>query len=84
MVQSDTLSCLHYLNLEVNNDDVITLLPKWLFIAPLDMSLAEHIQAIHDKDKVVIDTLAVAKNGLVLPMWSTLADWIFGDGLVFF
>ena len=84
MVQSDTLSYLHHLNLEVNNNDAIPLLPKQLFITPLDMSLAECIQAVHNKDKVVVNALVVAKNGSVLPMQSMLADWMFEDSLVFF
>ena len=84
MVQSDTLSQLHHLNLETNDNDSTVLLPDRLFIAPLDLELAEHIHTAQDKDKVVLEALAAVKSGNVLPMQSTLQDWVFEDGLVYF
>ena len=74
MVQSDTLSRLQHLNLEVNDNDSTTVLPAHLFISPLDTTLAERIRTTQAKDKVVLDALAAVKDGAVLPMRSTLED----------
>ena len=60
------------------------MLPNRLFIAPLDLELAEHIHTAQDKDKVILEALAAVKSGSVLPMRSTLQDWVFEDGLVYF
>ena len=74
MVQSDTLSRLHHLNLETNDNDSTIMLPHRLFIAPLNLELAERICTTQDKDKVVLEALAAVKSGNVLPMRSTLQD----------
>ena len=50
----------------------------------MDVDLANRIRTSNATDKVVLDALAAAKSGDVLPMKSTLADWIFEDGLVFY
>ena len=84
MVQSDTLSRLQNLNLEDNDNDDMVLLPDHLFISAMDVALADKIRTVQAKDQVVIDALAAAKDGTVLPMKSTLEDWSFNDGLVFF
>ena len=84
MVQSDTLSRLQHLNREVNDNDNIVLLPDKMFISLMDVDLANRIRTSNATDKVVLDALAAAKSGNVLPMKSTLADWIFEDGLVFY
>ena len=60
------------------------MLPDRLFIAPLDLELAECIHTAQDKEKVVLEALAAVKSGNVLPMQSTLQDWVFEDGLVYF
>ena len=74
MVQSDTLSRLQHLNREVNDNDNIVLLPDKMFILLMDVDLANRIQTSNATDKVVLDALAAAKSGDVLPMKSTLAD----------
>ena len=84
MVQSDTLSRLQHLNLEDNDNKAVILLPDKLFIVAMDIHLAERIKDIHTQDQVVLDALAAAKDSMPLPMKSTLADWKFEDGLVFF
>ena len=84
MVQSDTLSRLQHLNQEVNDNDNIVLLPDKMFISLMDVDLANRIRTSNATDKVVLDALAAAKSDDVLPMKSTLADWIFEDGLVFY
>ena len=60
------------------------MLPDRLFIAPLNLELAERIHTAQDKEKVVLEALAAVKSGNVLPMRSTLQDWVFEDGLVYF
>ena len=50
----------------------------------MDVNLANRIWTSNATDKVVLDALAAAKSGDVLPMKSTLADWIFENGLVFY
>ena len=84
MVQSDTLSCLHHLNLEDNDNDTIVLLPDSLFIATIDTTLADRIKSVQSRDQVILDALKAVKDGTTLPMKSSLADWSFEDGLVFF
>ena len=84
MVQSDTLSRLQHLNLEDNDNKAVILLPDKLFVAAMDIPLAERIKDIHTQDQVVLDALVAAKDSMPLPMKSTLADWKFEDGLVFF
>ena len=84
MVQSDILSRLQHLNKEVNDNDDIVLLPDKMFISAMDVDLANQIQTSNATDKVVLDALAAAKSGDVLPIKSTLADWTFEDGLVFY
>ena len=78
------LSQLQHLNKKVNNNDDIVLLSDKLFILVIDVDLANQIWTSNATDKVVLDALAAAKSGDVLPMKSTLADWIFEDGLVFY
>ena len=84
MVQSDTLSQLQHLNKKINDNDDIVLLSDKMFISAMDIDLANRIRTSNATDKVVLDALAAAKSGDVLPMKSTLADWIFDDGLVFY
>lgn len=84
MVQSDTLSRLHHLNLEDNDNSTLILLPDDMFIATIDMVLEDRIKAVHTQDQVILDALAAAKDGTPLPMKSMLADWTFKDGLVYF
>ena len=84
MVQSDTLSRLHHLNLEDNDNDAIILLPDSLFIATIDTTLADRIKSVQSRDQVILDALKAVKDGTTLPMKSSLADWSFEDGLVFF
>ena len=84
MVQSDTLSRLHHLNLEDNDNDAIILLPDSLFIATIDTTLADRIKSVQSRDQVILDALKAVKDGTALPMKSSLADWSFEDGLVFF
>ena len=84
MVQSDTLSRLQHLNLEDSDNEAIVLLPDHLFISTVDVGLLERIQTTTSKDQVVLEALAAAKDGTTLPMKSTLEDWNFEDGLVFF
>ena len=84
MIQSDTLSRLQHLNLEDNDNNDMILLPDKLFISTVDMALNERIKDIHAKDQIVLDALAAAKQGNPLPMTSSLADWTFNDGLVFY
>ena len=74
MVQSDTLSRLQHLNLEDNDNEAVVLLPDKLFVAAMDVPLAERIKDIHTQDQVVLDALAAAKDGTPLPMKSTFAD----------
>ena len=71
-------------DLEDDDNDPVVLLPDNLFIAAMDTTLADRIRAVQAKDQVVMDALAAAKDGTVLPMKSTLEDWSFEDGLVFF
>ncbi|EJF56206.1 hypothetical protein DICSQDRAFT_25763, partial [Dichomitus squalens LYAD-421 SS1] len=84
MVQSDTLSRLQHLNLEVNDNNAVVLLPDHLFVSRIDISLADRIRAVLKTDQVVLDALAAVKTGGILPMKSTLKDWISDDGLVFY
>ena len=84
MVQSDTLSHLHHLNLENNNNDAIILLPDSLFIATIDTTLADKIKSVQSRDQVILDTLKAVKDGTTLPMKSSLTNWSFENGLVFF
>ena len=50
----------------------------------MDVDLANRIWTSNATDKVVLDALAAANSGDVLPMKSTLADWIFENSLVFY
>lgn len=84
MIQSDTLSRLKHLNLKDNDNDNMTLLPNHLFVAAIDVALSERIRTANEKDQVVLDALMAAKDGTLLPMKSTLANWAFKNGLVFF
>ena len=74
MVQSDTLSRLQHLNKEVNDNDNIVFLPDKMFISAMNVNLANRIQTSNATDKVVLDALAAAKSGDVLPIKSTLAN----------
>ena len=66
-----------------DNDDIILLSDK-LFILVMDIDLANQICTSKAMDKVVLDALAAAKLDDMLPIKSTLADWIFEDSLVFY
>ena len=50
----------------------------------MDVDLANQIRTSNATDKVVLDVLVAAKSGDVLPMKSTLTNWIFEKGLVFY
>ena len=50
----------------------------------MDIDLANQICTSNATDKVVLDALVAAKLGDMLLIKSTLADWIFEDGLVFY
>ena len=84
MVQSDTLSPLHHLNLEDNDNNAIILLPDSLFIATIDTTLADRIKSVQSCDQVIFNALKAVKDRTTLPMKSSPADWSFKDGLVFF
>ncbi len=77
MVQSDTLSRLHHLNLEDNDNSALILLPNDMFISTIDTAFEDRIKAVHIQDQVSLDALAAVKNGTPLPMKSTLTDWTF-------
>ena len=62
MIQSDTLSRLHHLNLEDNDNDAIILLPDSLFIATIDTTLADRIKAVQSRDQVILDALKDRKS----------------------
>ena len=84
MVQLNTLSRLHHLNLENNDNNTIILLLDSLFIATIDTTLADRIKSVQSCDQVILNALKVVKDRTTLPMKSLLADWSFENGLVFF
>ena len=84
MIQSYTLSCLYCLNLKDNDNNTIVLLPDSLFIVTMDTALADRIKLVQSRDQVILDTLKVVKDGMTLPMKSSLVNWSFENGLVFF
>lgn len=84
MVQSDTLSRLHHLNLEDNDNNAVILLPDSMFVNAIDSSLAEQLRMSMTKDQIVTDALEAIKTHGPLPMKSELEDWIMEDGLVFY
>lgn len=84
MVQSDTLSRLHHLNLEDNDNDAVVLLPDSIFVNAIDSSLAEQLRTSMTKDQIVTDALEAIKSHGPLPMKSQLEDWIMEDGLLFY
>ena len=65
------------------NNDIVLLLNR-LFISAMNADLANRICTSNAMDKVVLNVLAAAKSGDMLPMKSTLADWNFTDGPVFY
>lgn len=84
MVQSDTLSRLHHLNLEHHDNDAVVLLPDTMFVNAIDTSLAERIKVSLNKDQIVTDALKAIKENGPLPMKSELSDWVLDDGLIFY
>lgn len=84
MIQSDTLSRLKHLNTEVKDNDNMTLLPNDMFVKSIDLELEGRIRTMLEKDQIITDTLKALKEGLLMPMNSSLDDWSFENGVIYF
>jgi hypothetical protein len=72
-------------DIDLDNKDQV-LLPDLLFINMIDMELAEEFQKLMEStNDLTIQTALQALNGVCAPpMKSTLSDWHFTDGILFY
>ena len=83
MAPADTLSRKDLINTTDDNIDV-AIVPEPVVIQALDLSLAHHIQSSSSSDPLVLKVIQAVQDGSPLFPRSTLADWIFEDGCLYF
>jgi RNase H-like domain found in reverse transcriptase/Reverse transcriptase (RNA-dependent DNA polymerase)/Integrase zinc binding domain len=85
MVQSDALSRRsdHVVGEDTDNKNMI-LLPEELFVKVIDTELHSLLAESIMKDDLVKEAVRVIKENGTPPMKSSLSDWEFVDGLLFF
>ena len=83
MVPADTLFQKDLINTTDDNINV-AIVPDPVVIQALDLSLACHIQSSSSSNPLVLKAIQAVRNGFPLFPHSTLTDWTFEDGCLYF
>ena len=83
MAPADALSRKDLIDTTDDNVDV-AIVPDTVVIQALDLSLARHIQSSSSSDPLVLKAIQAVQDGSPLFPCSTLADWTFEDGHLYF